>query len=453
MGKRFLRLVVLIPLLGCNAILDNDPNLHLQSLDAGPSSPPAPDATLSDASVGGGAPGDSRADATLPPLRDASNDVDGTTHPDADSDVARPNDAASLGDSSDDGAHRDGAIVDAAYCDGGAACNGQCVDTSIDRNNCGSCGRSCRGGACLGARCSPVIVASGIASPEAIALDDTFVYWGDGKEIHRTLKSGIGTIEVVSAGQARVVAMGIGNGYVYWSDATSIFKAPVTGGTAEPFVATTVVQGILPFGSDVYFIQNVLEAGVVTRASVIDGGTFDIRTGQNNPIALTTNGARIFVSNDESGGTIYGFDPNGQNLGLLSSADFAHGLAADQTDLYFSEAFVGRISRVSIAGGAAQPLTPSSSPKYAQGLAIDATHVFFTIRGSVNAKASDGGTAGFIDGEVWMMDKDGGARTLLAGPQYDPYGIVTDDEAVYWVNAGFLNAGTSSNGQLVIMVK
>src|SRR5262249_7315755 len=81
------------------------------------------------------------------------------------------------------GVHELDADADASIpiCEPGfTPCGSQCVATSTDPENCGSCHHNCQGGGCLGGTCQPVMLASDpnvTSSPWGIAVDETTVYW------------------------------------------------------------------------------------------------------------------------------------------------------------------------------------------------------------------------------------------------------------------------------------
>src|SRR5439155_19469707 len=52
-----------------------------------------------------------------------------------------------------------------------------CVDLSFDKEHCGSCTRSCRGGDCFQGNCQPILIATGQDSPEDVQVDATSIYW------------------------------------------------------------------------------------------------------------------------------------------------------------------------------------------------------------------------------------------------------------------------------------
>jgi hypothetical protein len=59
------------------------------------------------------------------------------------------------------------------------------IDTSIDPENCGSVGHSCRGGACREGACQGVVVGSGFTCSRSMALDSSNFYVSDDGKIYR----------------------------------------------------------------------------------------------------------------------------------------------------------------------------------------------------------------------------------------------------------------------------
>jgi hypothetical protein len=85
----------------------------------------------------------------------------------------------------DDGGVRDTGIAPAP--DGAVKCNGLqqacasgCVDTSSSVDNCGSCGRSCGGGACTNGVCGVAIVRADIDALHNFAIDEQNLYFTSG---------------------------------------------------------------------------------------------------------------------------------------------------------------------------------------------------------------------------------------------------------------------------------
>src|SRR4051812_27245940 len=52
-----------------------------------------------------------------------------------------------------------------------------CVDLTSSADDCGRCGHSCQGEACVASQCQPEQLASDQPAPERLAASDGFIYW------------------------------------------------------------------------------------------------------------------------------------------------------------------------------------------------------------------------------------------------------------------------------------
>lgn len=85
---------------------------------------------------------------------------------------------AGLGGGGSGGRGGSGGAGGLACDDDQAACGGACVDLRTDPLNCGECGRSCLGAACLAGFCRPeALTVGGEVAPYALAVDATHIYW------------------------------------------------------------------------------------------------------------------------------------------------------------------------------------------------------------------------------------------------------------------------------------
>ncbi|HMG20526.1 MAG TPA: hypothetical protein VK607_04385, partial [Kofleriaceae bacterium] len=125
-----------------------------------------------------------------------------------------------------------GAPVPDAPPDAGACASH--VDTTSDPDNCGSCGHSCGGGACVASTCRPVALAVGQANPHALAVDATSVYWttADGQVLAAPIAGGRTT--VLASGQRSPWGIAVDADRVYWVNAVAsgqVMAVSLAGGT------------------------------------------------------------------------------------------------------------------------------------------------------------------------------------------------------------------------------
>lgn len=113
---------------------------------------------------------------------------------------------------------------------------------------------------------------------------------------------------------------------------------------------------------------------------------------------------------------------------LVVDAGPAHGLAHDETALYWVDEKQHRIDTMSKAGGAIATLV-ESVPKCANPPAVNATHLFW----------SNGA------GRILAMPKTGGAAITLACTHSYASAIVADDDYVYWGQAATYPSTTSGS--------
>jgi hypothetical protein len=157
---------------------------------------------------------------------------------------------------------------------------GTCRDTSTSPSNCGRCGHSCQGGACVGGVCQPVVLASGQSSPADLAVDSTSVFWADFVNPGAVYKVSIGggAITTLSSGDNSPNRVALSGKNLYWADTGGIPStsgkiqvAPTAGGTV-----TTLASGQdTPVGiavSDTNIYWGSYSDGTVISA-LLDGGS------------------------------------------------------------------------------------------------------------------------------------------------------------------------------------
>ncbi|HEX7603823.1 MAG TPA: hypothetical protein VF316_19530 [Polyangiaceae bacterium] len=216
-----------------------------------------------DASDDGGAPKDGSVGDTAPP-KDGAADANpcgakamcNGTCVDTATDPQNCGACAKVCDVGDAGAPPDGGMIApacaASTCGlscGGilSLCSGNCVDTSSDSRNCGACGNACDGGSCLNKTCVVATVKVGnVADLGATGTPSPNYLLGSSVQVTKTSK--LLSFGVLSKGSAAQIIMAL-----YTDNAGSpgnlvaYSAAAAQNGTSQEFAANT--QATLPVGT------------------------------------------------------------------------------------------------------------------------------------------------------------------------------------------------------------
>jgi len=271
-----------------------------------------------------------------------------------------------------------------------------------DPDNCCHPGRSCQGGDCLAGVCTPVLL-DGDASTDTRGVE-------------------------------------VRGDRVYWScGGNQVIRSRLKDGTGFLEVATDTNFMPSLTTDDTYAYWTEWNGGDVRRAPLTGGGPVEVL----GTVSATAGWGRIAVSptrvfwatrNDDIGvwaapidtvtGEVFAV-ASAPSLGLsVQEVADPIGVAVDATHVYFTDAGGGLVLRRTIDSVLAEEDVAADIIAANQGgagdLAVDATHVYW-ITGS----------------EVWRRVKDGsGAVETLATGQDEANAIVVDDQSVYWVDNG-----------------
>lgn len=322
-------------------------------------------------------------------------------------------------------------------------CGDECVTLTNDAENCGSCGHSCLGGACVDSKCQPVELAAGLTQARSLKVDATHVYWMDYNggvgNVKRVAKTG-GTVDTLATGQGTPGGLVISGGKLYFGGSTSNSK----GAVASPAIQTSNVDGTsrVAFAPITQTVDHVvLSNGAVywnERNTNVAFFKKPIAGGNATPAGSHTNNSNMFtvagdcvyfrtyvnsvygLSESCGGATATGRYSSTTNI-LISNHD-----ASDGTMLYFG---------VEDQGVYRLPITASTQ----------ATKV---ITGIVSKyPIVDGNQIYYIDGDpgsapactnkwgIYRTNKQPGSErvTLLPPPLSCPDSLVTDEKAMYWL--------------------
>lgn len=263
-------------------------------------------------------------------------------------------------------------------------CGGTCIDVSDDPENCGACGRSCLGGACLERACVPELL---FTSPEPILFlesDGTTLFWVSETSLFSAPLAG-GTPALLASLSADPVALALGASHVYVAlELTDVVQIPKTGGAVTTFAAATQPRAIDVFGGKVYWSGQFAGGAGIGVADESGGPATLIAPEQYPPSYVRAASNAVVYTRYED---LRRVDPNGDNPTLLAPLEAGGGvvgleLAAGRVWVAREETSVGIdpfppvILHLPLAGGAVEEI----DSKDVQTIASDQVRVCWSTR-------------------------------------------------------------------------
>jgi hypothetical protein len=326
-------------------------------------------------------------------------------------------------------------LADKTACGSGVACcGGVCVDNRTDADQCGYCGHSCQGGACLAGVCQPVVLSSGGVEPVYLALDSVNVYWYDGGASLLLRVPEVGGITTVLASDINAQGLVVDSASLYWPAFYSgIMSISTSGGAVSTLTPSTLNPsfGIAVDSTNIYWtdIADVLtvprSGGSVSTLASSQGGPWDVACGA---FGVTVDAAHVYWTNTGSS-PCYEFDTDGSiamvpkgggTITTMASSLSSPGqVAVDTTRVYWISETGGRSDLVSMPLGGGGATTIATAAQIL-GFCIDASSIYW---------------ADVTTGIVLMAPLAGGSPVTLATAQVGAQGVATNSSSVFWVNA------------------
>jgi hypothetical protein len=341
------------------------------------------------------------------------------------------------GTTTTDGASGDASADVDVDVDGGP-CPG--IDLDGSSTNCGACGHSCRGGACVSGRCQPVVLATDLEGPHALVLRDGFVYWVNNKtgDVQRVAVDG-GTKQLVFDGPDDTSgdSIAFSGSNLYYPLAIldgGVMVCPQSGCSATPPYAVAnldVPHSVFIAGSELYFVESGINARVGHCTLPCNGGFTAVTPPEGLPSHIAAEGSGVYWSAVLPSPGLRGKEGTDNARTVASTAPVGE-IAVFPGEVYWTERGFG--PRVAPRDGGAIknlriPAAGSGTGTQSDNLFVTSTSIYFT--------ESSRGT-------IWQCPRtgcpDGGGAPVFTGPGA-PYGIAADDGSIYWADEGSPDGG------------
>ena len=290
------------------------------------------------------------------------------------------------------------------------------------------------------------------ASATGVAVTGAHVYWANTARgsIARANVDGSGVEEDFIAGLGIPRWVAVDGEYIYWTGLGGpIGRARLDGGMAEPnFINNTdKLQGIAVGGGKLYWADESNHS--IARANV-DGSAVEPDFHPLNrtefPQGVAVDGSHIYWTENEPTSYVSRSDLDGTHeiFAYIGSGEEVRGIAVDGLHVYWATQNAGRIGRVGLDLGEAEPELITGVAG-ATGLAVDDSYVYWathkTFRPGRDLYRYDAKTRALTD---LTPDPDAAAGAEVKGV----LGIAGDGSYIYFVANGVLSGAPNDRGEM-----
>jgi hypothetical protein len=323
--------------------------------------------------------------------------------------------------------------------------NGAETDVDCGGPMCGPCafgegckvGTDCVTGFCNGKTCDATPIAGGLMNPNSLAVDAQNVYWTDA-DLGVVMMADIatGTQSMLASGQ--VAPQGLVLPVVGDLRAGSILWVEPTAGNVDtldlgnPGSVQVYASGqaspsaVAPGVNSIYWANQGTppQPGTLMSLSVASfpGNVLGSIGNTGDRLIVAPNTADILVYTTVNTLQSFQTDPIANPIQLVPSGNIA-GLAADATFAYWTDAGMGTVARIPIAGGT--PAVLASQQAMPADVTVDLLYVYW-----INQGASAG--AGAVMKAALANGSD--APVVLASGQVTPRSLFALGNNVYWIS-------------------
>ena len=234
-----------------------------------------------------------------------------------------------------------------------------------------------------------VPLATGLSEPCAIAISATDVFWlerngGSGGILGRVSKGGGAAVPLTAELHNAQNHLALDGSYVYFGDGKAggggaIRRIAMAGGPLETLVDTGIVNLATAIDVDDAWVYFENDSGQIKRVPKA-GGTVET-VGSGSPSSLRVVGSTVYFT-EYSDGLVRKLPFGGSPVTLAQDAYAAGELAVDGSHVYWVEFDSnGKVARVPLGGGAVQTI---STPTNTIGVALDSTHVYWSVSKFIN---------------------------------------------------------------------